>query len=123
MSKHRACPKCGKPRTRASLHARDVAEIVERFYRGKLDLPRGALRCASCKTIWLMFDRKPKVSPNVKKSRYTAGEIRFRTAKQDQERIDWLLANHPDQTTTISALIRILILREYERLQPKTTTH
>lgn len=55
--------------------------------------------------------------------RFTAGEVRFRTAKQDQKRIDWLLENHPDQCPTISALLRVLILREYERLQPKVTTH
>lgn len=54
-----------------------------------------------------------------RRKRYTAGEIRFRTAKPDQDRIDWLLDNHPDQASTISQLIRILILREYERLQPK----
>lgn len=54
-----------------------------------------------------------------RRKRYSAGEIRFRTAKPDQDRIDWLLDNHPDQAPTISALIRILILREYERLQPK----
>ena len=58
-----------------------------------------------------------------RRKRYTAGEIRFRTSKADQERIDWLLENHPDLTDTISALIRMLILREYERLQPKTVTH
>lgn len=59
-----------------------------------------------------------------RKPRYTAGEIRFRTAKTDQQRIDWLLENHPDQVSTVSALLRILILREYERLQPKqTVTH
>ena len=54
-----------------------------------------------------------------RRKRYNAGEIRFRTAKPDQERIDWLLDNHPDQMTTVSSLLRILILREYERLQPK----
>jgi hypothetical protein len=54
------------------------------------------------------------------RNRYTAGEIRFRTSPNDQKRIDWLLENHPDQTPTISSLLRILILREYERLQPKT---
>lgn len=54
--------------------------------------------------------------------RYTAGEIRFRTSPKDQERLDWLLENHPDQMPTISALLRVLILREYERLQPKRVT-
>ena len=53
------------------------------------------------------------------KKRYTAGEIRFRTSPTDQKRIDWLLENHPDQSTTVSSLLRILILREFERLQPK----
>jgi hypothetical protein len=57
------------------------------------------------------------------RKRYTAGEIRFRTAAQDQKRIDWLLENHPDVPPTISSLLRILILREYERLQPKVTSH
>jgi hypothetical protein len=56
------------------------------------------------------------------RTRYAAGEIRFRTSKNDQTRIDWLLENHPDQSTTVSSLLRILILREYERLQPKTST-
>lgn len=56
------------------------------------------------------------------RKRYTAGEIRFRTSPKDQQRIDWLLENHPDQATkTISNLLRHLILREYERLQPKIT--
>lgn len=54
-----------------------------------------------------------------RRKRFTAGEIRFRTAKADQDRIDWLLDNHPLQPPTISELIRNLILREYERLQPK----
>lgn len=58
-----------------------------------------------------------------RKKRYNAGEIRFRTAKPDQQRIDWLLDNHPDHMPTVSALLRILILREYERLQPKVVTH
>jgi hypothetical protein len=53
------------------------------------------------------------------KKRFTAGEIRFRTSPTDQKRIDWLLENHPDQSTTVSSLLRILILREFERLQPK----
>ena len=53
------------------------------------------------------------------RKRYFAGEIRFRTSKNDQTRIDWLLEHHPDQSTTVSSLLRILILREYERLQPK----
>jgi hypothetical protein len=57
------------------------------------------------------------------RKRYTAGEIRFRTSASDQKRIDWLLENHPDQSSTISALLRILILREYERLQPKGVSH
>lgn len=56
------------------------------------------------------------------RKRYSAGEIRFRTSSADQKRIDWLLENHPDQSATISSLLRILILREYERLQPKTVT-
>jgi len=56
----------------------------------------------------------------MKKRRYTAGEIRCRTSATDQHRIQWLLANHPD-VNTLSALLRILILREYERLQPKIT--
>lgn len=56
------------------------------------------------------------------RKRYTAGEIRFRTSPTDQQRIDWLLENHPDQSPTISDLLRRLILREYERLQPKTIT-
>jgi len=56
----------------------------------------------------------------MKKRRYTAGEIRCRTSATDQHRIRWLLANHPD-VNTVSALLRILILREYERLQPKIT--
>lgn len=55
--------------------------------------------------------------------RYTAGEVRFRTATPDQKRITWLLENHPEQFPTISALLRVLILREYERLQPKVTSH
>ena len=58
-----------------------------------------------------------------RRKRYTAGEIRFRTAPQDQQRIDWLLENHPDATDNVSALLRILILREYERLQPKLQQH
>lgn len=56
------------------------------------------------------------------KKRYTAGEIRFRCGPNDQKRIDWLLEHHPDQSTTVSSLLRILILREYERLQPKITS-
>ena len=58
------------------------------------------------------------------RKRFTAGEIRFRTAPTDQQRLDWLLDNHPDPSINqnLSALIRLLILREYERLQPKTTT-
>lgn len=57
------------------------------------------------------------------RKRFNAGEIRFRTAKTDQERIDWLLENFPDRYTNISAMIRLLILREYERNQPKVTSH
>lgn len=54
-----------------------------------------------------------------RRKRFAAGEIRFRTAKIDQERIDWLLANHPTLPSTVSELMRGLLLREYERLQPK----
>lgn len=56
----------------------------------------------------------------MKRKRFAAGEIRFRVSKPDIDRLAWLVDNHPDQTHTISSLIRTLILREYERLQPKT---
>lgn len=53
-----------------------------------------------------------------KRSRYAAGEIRFRTSDADRDRLNFLLMHYPEHT--ISSLIRILIVREYERLQPKT---
>ena len=55
-----------------------------------------------------------------KRKRFAAGELRLRVSESDLDRVAWLIDNHPDQTLTISALIRTLILREYERLQPKT---
>ena len=58
----------------------------------------------------------------MKRKRYSAGEVRFRISKADHDRIEWLLEHHPDGAA-LSNLLRILILREYERLQPKTVTH
>lgn len=56
-----------------------------------------------------------------KRKRFSAGEVRFRVSKEDLERINWLLEHasiaHPNYT--LSAIVRTLILREYERLQPK----
>lgn len=54
------------------------------------------------------------------RKRYDKGEIRLRVSSADLARLTWLLDHHPDHTQTISALIRTLILREFERLQPKT---
>ena len=54
-----------------------------------------------------------------RKRRYSAGEVRFRASKADLTRIEWLLEHHPDESSNTSQLLRILILREYERLQPK----
>jgi hypothetical protein len=57
----------------------------------------------------------------VKRRRLT-GEIRLRISKDDLERLHWLLENAAiaQPSPTASAVIRTLILREYERLQPKT---
>jgi hypothetical protein len=57
----------------------------------------------------------------VKRRRLT-GEIRFRISKEDLARLQWLLENAPiaHPSPNVSAVLRTLILREYERLQPKT---
>lgn len=52
----------------------------------------------------------------MKRRKLSAGEVRFRIGKQDLERIEWLLKYHPQEYTTISALIRALIAREHEAL-------
>lgn len=46
-----------------------------------------------------------------------AGEIRFRVSKNDLERLEWLIDNHPDEHNTTSALVRSLISNEYNRLK------
>lgn len=48
--------------------------------------------------------------------RMTAGEVRFRISKNDLERLEWLITNHPDEHQTVSALLRALITNEYNRL-------
>lgn len=53
---------------------------------------------------------------HVKRRRLSAGEVRFRISRIDQERIEWLIKNHPDQHATVSALLRALIAREHAAL-------
>jgi hypothetical protein len=47
----------------------------------------------------------------------SAGESRFRVSKTHLDRIEWLLTELEMQS--VSALIRMLINIEYDRLQPK----
>lgn len=65
-------------------------------------------------------DSQRTADVKAKRKRYSQGEVRFRVSKTDLERIAWLLNHAPEQINTTSALIRTLIFREYERLQPKT---
>lgn len=52
----------------------------------------------------------------MKRKRLSAGEVRFRTAKVDLDRLAWLLKYHPNEYRTASDLLRALIAREYEAL-------
>lgn len=54
----------------------------------------------------------------MKRKRMSAGEIRFRISKNDYDRIEWLMKNHPDDLPTVSALLRSLITYEYSRYNP-----
>lgn len=64
----------------------------------------GRMGCGQVRGVWI-----------VKRKRLT-GEIRFRISKRDQERVEWLLNNIPEENTTVSALLRRLIYQEYDRL-------